>query len=505
MFRLKIALFSVLISGTILIAFGLHFLSVISRVQLERLDREILTLGESQLHVVHPKEHWQNFGDSLRSIYGEQHQDDLIIQVRGGQQDILYASSGWPKEIALSSFPEFTEQATEQDPAQETGEPRPRAAERRLPPPDAPPGMHPPPRPRHPPEPVSLKTPRYQTVQTASGTWRTGIMGNQRITIMIGLNMAGFYEDADRYRTSFFLATPLALLLMAGGGWWLAQRALRPVGLISKTAEKVSAHGLDQRIPTAKADTEFQRLVSVINAMLDRLENGFQQAVRFSADAAHELQTPLTILQGMLDDAIRHSEAGSAEQQRSSDLLEEVQRLKTIVRKLLILSRADAGRLDLSLEPVDMSNLVESMLEDVEIMAPQLRIDQRIQPGLMVNADPQLLRQVVQNMVSNAIKYNLPEKGLIAFRLARRKGVVHFRVANTGPAIPPQDRQRVFDRFYRVDRSRNDRVPGSGLGLSLALEITRAHKGRLVLDPAKEGLISFTLSLPWAEQVPLAT
>ena len=326
-------------------------------------------------------------------------------------------------------------------------------------------------------------------------------MGNQRITILIGLNMAGFYEDADRYRNNFLIAAPLALLLMAGGGWWLAQRALRPVGLITKTAEKMSAHGLDQRIPAAKADTEFQRLVSVINAMLDRLESGFQQAVRFSADAAHELQTPLTVLQGMLDDAIRHSEAGSAEQQRSSDLLEEVQRLKTIVRKLLILSRADAGRLDLSLEPVNMSSLVESLLEDVEIMAPQLRIDQRIQPGLMVNADPQLLRQVVQNMVSNAIKYNLPEKGVIAFRLANRKGVVHFRVANTGPAIPPKDRQRVFDRFYRVDQSRNDRVPGSGLGLSLALEITRAHKGRLVLDPPKKGITSFTLSLPQPQQV----
>jgi signal transduction histidine kinase len=176
--------------------------------------------------------------------------------------------------------------------------------------------------------------------------------------------------------------------------------------------------------------------------------------------------------------------------------LEEVQRLKTIVRKLLILSRADAGRLELSLEAVNISSLAESMLEDVKIMAPQLRINQRIQPGLKVNADPQLLRQVVQNMVSNAIKYNLPEKGVIYFRLACRKGAVHFRVANTGATIPPKARKHIFDRFYRVDQSRNDRVPGSGLGLSLALEITRAHKGNLVLDPPQEGVTSFTLSLP---------
>ncbi|RWX46161.1 hypothetical protein H206_00331, partial [Candidatus Electrothrix aarhusensis] len=121
MFRLKIALFSVLISGTILIAFGLHFLSVISKVQLERLDREILTLGESQLHVVHPREHWENFGNSLRSIYGKQYQDNLIIQVRGGQQDILYTSSDWPEEISISSFPEFTDQ----EPVNKTDEPPP--------------------------------------------------------------------------------------------------------------------------------------------------------------------------------------------------------------------------------------------------------------------------------------------------------------------------------------------------------------------------------------------
>lgn len=490
MFRLKIALFSVLISGTILIVFGLYFLSVISRIQLERLDREILTLGESQLHVHHPREHWSNFGNSLSSIYGEEHQDNLVIQVTGGAGDTLYQSADWPEEITIASFPQF--ESTKAGPPPQTGQ------RRRLPPPGAPPGMHPR-------EPVSIKKPLYQTIEGASNTWRTAIMGHQYTTILIGLNMTGFYEDADRYRTNFFLAIPAALLLMAGGGWWLAQRSLRPVSLITETAEKMTAQALDQRIPTAKADTEFQRLIKVINAMLERLEGGFQQAVRFSADAAHELQTPLTVLQGLLDDAIRHAETGSAEQQRSSDLLEEVQRLKAIVRKLLILSRADAGRLDLSLEPVNMSTLVESMVEDVEVIAPQLRINQRIQAGLTVQADPQLLRQVVQNMVSNAIKYNLPEKGTIYFRLARQKGAVYFRVANTGATIPRKAQKRIFDRFYRVDQSRNDRVPGSGLGLSLALEITRAHKGRLILDPPKEGITSFTLSLFQLQQTSSAT
>ena len=492
MFRLKIALFSVLISGSILIAFGLLFLSIISRVQLERLDRELLTLGESQLHVLHPAEHWRNFGASLRSIYGEHYQDDLILQVTGANGDMLYTSSHWPAQVTPDIFPEFKQKRQLIAKDSRTGRPPlPR---------DGPPERYPYPPPRPRPDPVKLIPPSFQTVETPTVIWRVGIMGNQHLTILAGLNMAGFYEDATRFRNSFLFAVPLALLLMAGGGWWLAHRALRPVGLIAGIAENITAQGLDQRIPAAKADAEFLRLIKVINGMLDRLERGFQQAVRFSADAAHELQTPLTVLQGMLDDAVRHSEPGSAEQQRSSELLEEVQRLKVIIRKLLILSRADAGRLDISFEAVNMSVLVESVLEDAEIMAPHLRIEQRIRPGLIIQGDPQLIRQVVQNMVSNGIKYNLREKGLLRLYLARKSGAVRFRVVNTGPAIPPNKRNRIFDRFYRADTSRSNRVPGSGLGLALALEITRAHKGRLVLDPPADGLISFTLSLPEGEQ-----
>jgi len=129
----------------------------------------------------------------------------------------------------------------------------------------------------------------------------------------------------------------------------IAQRALKPVALITRTAEGITVRALDRRVPLIEADRELPRLVEVINSMLDRLEKSFGQAVRFSADAAHELQTPLTILQGELDDAVQHAPVGSEEQQRYGGLLEEVQRLKAIVQKLLILARADAGRLDLRL------------------------------------------------------------------------------------------------------------------------------------------------------------
>ncbi len=485
MFRFKIALLSILISGSALVGFGLYFLSVINEVSIDRIDREILALGESQLHVWHTKKHWQEFGDSLRFIYGQDRWKDLAVHVIDARDQLLYQSPHWPEEISAALFPEF-------DFKMATGRGRNASQDRRPPPPPprAREGQH-----RPPPPPIQTKKPFFQTVKTTAGTWRTGIMGNQHITILLGMDMASFYQDAARFQKAFLFTVPVALLLLAVGGWLVAHRALKPVDLITRTAEGITARGLDQRIPSSGADSELLRLVNVINGMLDRLEKSFSQAVRFSADAAHELQTPLTILQGVLDDAVQHSSPASDEQRRYSDLLEEVQRLKAIVQKLLILARADAGQLALGLEPVDLSRIIEAVIEDAGVVAPHLRIEQQILSGVMVQADPELLRQVIQNLTYNAVKYNLDE-GLIRFRLTVRGENALFSLSNTGIPIAEKDRKRLFDRFYRVDRSRSNRVPGTGLGLSLAWEIVRAHKGELRLDDVSDNLITFILSLP---------
>jgi two-component system, OmpR family, heavy metal sensor histidine kinase CusS len=229
--------------------------------------------------------------------------------------------------------------------------------------------------------------------------------------------------------------------------------------------------------------------------MLDRLEKSFGQAIRFSADAAHELQTPLTILQGELDAAVQDATVGSEEQRRYSGLLEEVQRLKAIVQKLLILARADAGKLDLRLEAMDLSAMIESAAEDAGALAPHLQVQKQIVPGIIVKADPDLMGQVVRNLTSNAVKYN-HENGLIRFQLSEHDNKAHVTISNTGVPIHEKDREKIFGRFYRVDQSRSSTIPGSGLGLSLAREIVRAHKGELRLDKAMDNLIAFSLSLP---------
>jgi two-component system, OmpR family, heavy metal sensor histidine kinase CusS len=556
LFRLKIALFSVLLSGSVLVGLGFYSLSVINEVGTARMDREILALGEGHLAVRPPQGYWQNFETSLRFIYGEKRSDNLIVQIKDANNQILFKSPHWPAEISEDSFPGFDRAMDTRPPGPDGGRIRPSGPDgenRRSPPleaykvcegkragspaqivnhrgetltgtceeedgklvlrPDANKGIRqgqgrdgPGNRPLPPSKPVNepdsrvpriKKTPYFATIQTSSGTWRTGIMGSDRVTMLVGMNMASVYEDGARYRRALLYTVPLALLFLAIGGWIIARRALRPVGLITRTAEGITGRALDQRVPEVRGDNELSRLAGVINLMLDRLEKNFHQAVRFSADAAHELQTPLTVLQGELEDAVQHAAVGSEEQRRYSDLLEEVHQLKAIVQKLLILARADAGRLELRLETTDLSAMVESAAEDADAMAPHLTIEKDVVPGVMVKADRDLMGQVIRNLTSNAVKYNR-EKGLIRFRVSIGHNEALLAISNTGDPIPEEDREKIFERFYRVDQSRSRKVAGAGLGLSIAREIIHAHGGNLFLDLNSGDMISFTLSLPWS-------
>jgi heavy metal sensor kinase len=321
-------------------------------------------------------------------------------------------------------------------------------------------------------------------------------MANSEAVLTDGVNLARFEAEMARVRTAFLAGMPAALLGIALGSWLVSRRALRSVESLAQAAEGVTASTLDQRIPDAGAETEFARLIRVFNHMLDRLERSFRQAMRFSADAAHELKTPLTILQGEIEQALQEAPPGSPQQQTLNDLLEEVQRLKSIVRKLLLLAQADAGQLRLAPEAVDLSQAVVALCDDTEALASHLSVRRDIVPDIQVQADPDLLAQVLQNLSTNAVKYN-QEGGWIEFRLRPASRSVALTVSNSGPEIPAGDHDRVFERFYRADPARSrTRADGTGLGLSLSREIARAHGGELVLEQSRDGMTSFVLRLP---------
>jgi signal transduction histidine kinase len=254
---------------------------------------------------------------------------------------------------------------------------------------------------------------------------------------------------------------------------------------------------LEQRIPDSGDSPEASRVVQVLNRMMERLEASFRQATRFSADASHELKTPLTIMQGELENALQAAVPGSPEQQLFTSLLEQTQRLSTITRSLLLLAQADAGQLKLTLEPVDLGAELASMMEDAQLLAADSRLSFDVQapPQLRVEADRTLLRTALFNLVGNAIKYNDPE-GRIEVRLIAAQSKTVFTIGNTGQGIPVADQPKIFARFFRTGSADQPRPDGIGLGLSLAREILRAHGGELALQESRPAWTVFAATLP---------
>jgi heavy metal sensor kinase len=484
-FKLKMALFAAGASGVIFVAFALLFMAMIARIGLERIDRQLLALTEVQARRPPRGEHWERFDTSLANLYGEQRPRQHLVRVldRGGAP--LYESARWPQaltneRLGIRPLPPADERRGT-DSRQPFDAPRPL---RRGGPNEERPYPLPP-----------LRPPRFLTQRVDGTLWRLIVTGTDALTLVVGGDLADYRAELRRHWGTFAVAGPVALFLLATGGWLLAGQALRPVRVLTQVASGLTAQGLDRRVDAPGADREFQALIDVINGMLDRLEKSFLQAARFSADAAHELKTPLTILQGQLEQAVQRAPAASQEQRTYADLLEEVQRLKGIVRKLLLLAQSDSGQLRLSLEPVCLNDEVAALFEDLPLVAPGLTLRQEFAPDVRVQADPDLLRQVLQNLFNNAYKYNR-EGGEIACALRHEGGRAMLTIANTTDPELHLDRERLFDRFYRGDRSRNRQVDGTGLGLSLAREIARAHGGDLVADPPQDGRVTFRLTLP---------
>ncbi len=498
--RLKIALLSAGISGLVLVVFGVVMWLLIYRVRLEAVDREIRSLGSRHPGLFAGRGSFERLASSLEFTYGEDYTNHIMLLIQDAAGRTSYRSPHWPKDISPDSFRLRLEETNRSAMATNGGTNGSVAASvptdswggrggggrgfgqgRGGPPPAI----------------VFTKTPKFFSVKKADSTWRMGVLGNEDVTLVIGLNQQEVEQELNRVRAAFWLTLPVALFLVGLGGWVVAGRALRPLKTIADTAEHFTARGLEQRIPDAGDSPETGRVIQVLNRMMDRLETSFRQATRFSADASHELKTPLTVMQGELESALKSAAPGSAEQQLFSNLLEETQRLKTITRSLLLLAQADAGQLKLARETVDLSAEMESMIEDARVLATDLRLQFEVElpPALLIQADRALLQTALFNLINNAIKYNQPD-GRISIRLHTAENQIIFVIGNTGPGIPPSDQAKIFDRFFRIGRVRGPKVDGIGLGLSLAREIVRAHGGELSLAESRPDWTCFKVILP---------
>jgi two-component system heavy metal sensor histidine kinase CusS len=491
-FRVRLALQTIFVAGSLVAAFGAASWWYASRVLERSVDARITAQAQRMWNRVDPRttvEEFQTISDAVFAPAGgeapivmvvkEHAQGTTIFSTQGAPEDLdAYFRSSFPTEEELRNAPPVPAdnppppEARDDDFGELLGLPRLE--------------------PRHPqrgratrfrPQMPMVRDPVMFTARSRGVDWRWGAFSNPHYTMFVGLSLREFYADVNRMGTWYAGAAVIALALAGLAALWTSKRAMKPLERVVTTAQRLTASDLAERIPLSRDDDrEFAQLIAVLNEMMQRLEGSFQQAVRFTADASHELKTPLAIMLASLDDALRNTQPGSAEHERFASLFEEATRLKTITQSLLLLSQADAGRLPTHPETYDLSADLTRLIEDGEILceAAELTLHPEIEPRVTVHADRALLRQVFQNLLSNAIKYNR-EAGQVSLRLAREASEAVFTIINTGAAIPAEIQPRLFERFFRGDKAHNRQTDGFGLGLNIAAEFARANHATLKL------------------------
>ncbi len=295
----------------------------------------------------------------------------------------------------------------------------------------------------------------------------------------------------------FLVLIPIVLIISVVGGYFLAKQSLKPVDEITQTTRKITATNLEERIHVINPHDEIGRLTATLNEMIERLEASFKKVAQFSMDASHELRTPLTIMRGEIELALREPQNTKSYRQTLTSVLEEVVRMASIIDGLILLAKADSESIKLEKKPTRLDILVDEIKEDAEVLAERKRIEISISnlDETTVMGDEVRLRQLMLNLVDNAIKYT-PAGGKVTLSLERNNDRVSFTVGDTGMGIAPNDLTKVFDRFYRVDKSRSKLPDGLGLGLSIAKWVAEAHGGELLAE-SEVGIGSkFTVILP---------
>lgn len=316
--------------------------------------------------------------------------------------------------------------------------------------------------------------------------------------VQVGSPLEGIEEALDQLLLILLVAVPLVLVVASLGGSFLANKALRPVDEITRTAQRIGSGDLSQRISLeGRLDDEIGRLVSTFNEMIGRLESSFLQIKRFTADASHELKTPLTVLKGEIEVGLKRQRRPEEYRRVLASCLEEVDRMSRIVDDLLTLARADMGALQLQKERVDLGEVAEGVWRSLGRIAEEkgLRFTFQRDGEVAVWGDKDRLRQLLVNLVDNALKYT-PPGGEVRLRVERDDTLALLTVQDTGEGIPPEDQERVFERFYRVDKARSRQRGGTGLGLSICKWIAEAHGGKISLESEVGKGSTFVVQLP---------
>jgi heavy metal sensor kinase len=317
-------------------------------------------------------------------------------------------------------------------------------------------------------------------------------------TIQVAAPMHELVQVLTGFKWTLLFLVPVVFLAATAGGWWMSRRALQPVDQVTATARSIGEQSLGKRLPVPNTADELQRLSETLNQMLDRIEGAFRRVTQFTADASHELRTPVALIRTTSEIALRKHRSDAEYREALEEVHAESVRTTALIENLLTLARADAGKQILDRTPVDLGSLLLEVSGQSEKLARQKGIKLACQTPeeiAPIQGDPGTLRRLFFILLDNAVKYT-PPGGWIQVGINENPSNVTVDVRDSGVGISQHDLPHIFERFYRADKSRNRDSGGAGLGLSLAKWIVEAHGGFMEVESIVDTGSTFRVSLP---------
>ena len=349
--------------------------------------------------------------------------------------------------------------------------------------------------------PATTAAARYDSLEIGGRTWRTltgtTLVGGRSVVMRVSRSEDKLREQLTEILGVLVLGLPLVVALAGIGGYVLARRALTPIDHLATAARRITAERLHERLSAMNPDDEIGRLTAVINDTYARLEASFDKLRRFTADASHELRTPLTVVRGIGEMSLKETRSPAQYKEAIGSILEEIDRLTNLVDTLLRLSHGDAGTVHLSLEPIDLRDLARDVASSLGILAEEWnqRLEIEAPEPVIATIDRLVLREAVTNVVDNAIKYG-PNGSRVLIKVSADRDRAVLEVRDEGPGVAPEHRERIFDRFFRVDEGRSRESGGTGLGLSIAKWAVEVNGGRISVNSGTPQGSIFRIEMP---------
>jgi len=324
--------------------------------------------------------------------------------------------------------------------------------------------------------------------------------GNQSYLIQVAIEMDDFYDALDHFALLLFISIPLLLLSAAAGGYWISTLALAPVDQITQTARTISAQNLSSRLVVPHTGDELQRLSETLNGMLGRLEAAFRKITQFTADASHELRTPVAVMRTRAELSLRKARTADEYREVIAEVLAELEKTSGLIEQLMFLARADSGAETLHFAATNVAEVLREACHQGSALAEAKHVafqEQISGDSLWIQGDAGSLRRLFLILIDNAVKYT-PANGQVEVSLQSNDGYAVAQVRDTGIGIAESDLPNVFERFYRADKARSRESGGVGLGLSIGRWIAEVHAGTIEVHSAPGRGSIFQIRLPLA-------